>query len=57
MIVPTACRPSELLDVAASRDARPRGEAEGSRTEVRHALALPTISGTTETLADATNYR
>lgn len=48
---------AEPLDAAASRGARSRGEAEGSRTEVRSTFALPTISGTTETLADATNYR
>ena len=43
---------AEPLDAAASRGARSRGEAEGSRTEVRSTFALPTISGTTETLAD-----
>ena len=43
---------AEPLDAAASRGARSRGEAQGSRTEVRSAFALPTISGTTETLAD-----
>ena len=56
-MVPAAYRPSELLDAAASRGARPRSEAEDSRTEVRFVLALPTISGTTETLADVTNYQ
>ena len=45
---------AEPLDAAASRGARSRGEAQGSRTEVRSAFALPTISGTTETLADVT---
>ena len=43
---------AEPLDAAASRGGRSRGEAQGSRTEVRSAFALPTISGTTETLAD-----
>ena len=42
-------------DAAASRGTGSRGDAEGSRTEVRVASAIPTTSGTTETLADATN--
>ena len=37
---------------AASPGTRSRGDAEGSRTEVRFASAIPTISGTGETLAD-----
>ena len=45
-------RPAEPADAAAGRGARSRGEAEDSRTEVRFALALPTISGTTTALAD-----
>ncbi len=56
-MVPAAYRPSELLDAAASRGARSRGEAEDSRTEVRFVLALPTISSTTETFAHVTNYQ
>ena len=48
--VPSACRPTEPADAAASPGTPPRGEAEDSRTEVRH--ALPTMRGTGETLAD-----
>lgn len=51
-IVPPACQPAELLDAAASPGTRSRGDAAGSRTEVRFASAIPTISGTGETLAD-----
>ncbi len=51
--VPPACRPPEPLDAAASPGARSRGDAGGSRTEVRFASAIPTISGTGETLADS----
>jgi len=51
MIVPTACRPSELLDAAASPGAQSRGDDGGSRTEIRFASAIPAISGTGETLA------
>ena len=47
-----ACRPPEPLDAAASPGTRSRGDAGGSRTEVRFASAIPTISGTGETLAD-----
>ncbi|WP_417340902.1 UDP-N-acetylmuramoyl-L-alanine--D-glutamate ligase [Gordonibacter urolithinfaciens] len=47
---PAGCRPSEPADAAASPGTPPRGEAEDSRTEVRH--ALPTMRGTGETLAD-----
>ena len=47
-----ACQPAERVDAAAFCGAQSRGDAEGSRTEVRHASAIPTISGTTETLAD-----
>ena len=50
--VPTACRPPEHADAAASPRARPRGDAEGSRAEARAASVIPTISGTGETLAD-----
>ena len=42
----------EPADAAASPSTRSRGDAGGSRTEVRNALAIPTISGTGETLAD-----
>ncbi|PNV65490.1 hypothetical protein C2L80_06300 [Rubneribacter badeniensis] len=45
----------ERVDAAASRSTPPRGEAEGSRTEVRFTLAFPTIRGTAEALADVTN--
>ena len=51
-VVPSACRPTEPADAAASRSTRPRRADEGSRTEVRHASASPSISGTAETLAD-----
>ena len=51
-VVPPACQPAELLDAAASPGTRSRGDAGGSRTEVRFASAIPTISGTGETLAD-----
>ena len=51
--VPSASRPSEPADAAASPGTRSRGDAEGSRTEVRFASAIPTISGTAETLADS----
>ena len=50
--VPSACRPPERADAAASRSTRSRGDAGDSRTEVRFAPAIPTISGTAETLAD-----
>ncbi|RDB62833.1 YqeG family HAD IIIA-type phosphatase [Gordonibacter sp. 28C] len=59
--VPSACRPTEPVDCcaakqvpsgAASLGTRSRGDAEGSRTEVRLAPAIPTISGTAGTLAD-----
>ncbi len=50
--VPSACQPTDAVDAAASRSARPRRADEGSRTEVRHASASPSISGTAETLAD-----
>ena len=50
--VPTACQPPEPADAAAGRGTRSRGDAGGSRTEVRFASAIPTISGTGETLAD-----
>ena len=55
MIVPTACRPSELLDAAASPGAQSRGDDGGSPTEVGFASAIPTSSGAGETLADVTN--
>ena len=51
--VPSACRPPEPADAAASPGTRSRGDNEGSRTEVRFASAIPTISGTGETLADS----
>ena len=50
--VPSACQPTDAVDAAASRNTRPRRADEGSRTEVRHASASPSISGTAETLAD-----
>ena len=50
--VPSACRPPEPADAAAGRGTRSRGAAGGSRTEVRFASAIPTISGTTDGLAD-----
>ena len=39
-------------DAAAAHGTRSRGDAEGSRTEVRFTLAIPTISGTMAALAD-----
>lgn len=50
--VPTACQPPEAADAAASPSTRSRGDAGDSRTEVRFASAIPTISGTTDGLAD-----
>ncbi|MBX9032519.1 sulfite exporter TauE/SafE family protein [Gordonibacter massiliensis (ex Traore et al. 2017)] len=50
--VPPASRPTEAADAAASRSTRSRGDAGDLRTEVRGASAIPTISGTAETLAD-----
>ena len=50
--VPPACRPPEPADAAASCGARSRGDAGDSRTEVRFASAIPTISGTAGALAD-----
>ena len=50
--VPSACQPTDAVDASASRSTRPRRADEGSRTEVRHASASPSISGTAETLAD-----
>ena len=49
---PAGCRPSEPADAEASPGAPPRGEAADSRTEVRHALALPTMRGAGGSLAD-----
>ena len=48
----TDLRSAEPADAAASRGTRSRGDVGGWRTEVRGASAIPTISGTTETLAD-----
>ena len=45
-------RAAIAADAAAVCGTRSRGEAEGSRTQVRHALALPAISGTAGALAD-----
>ena len=50
--VPAAFRPPEHADAAAAHGTRSRGDAEGSRTEVRFTLAVPTISGTMAALAD-----
>ena len=50
--VPPACQPAEPADAAASPGTRSRGAAGGSRTEVRFASGIPTISSTGETLAD-----
>lgn len=50
--VPPASRPTEAADAAASPGTRSRGDADGSRTEVRSALAIPAISVTGESLAD-----
>ncbi|MBC2887935.1 sulfite exporter TauE/SafE family protein [Gordonibacter massiliensis (ex Traore et al. 2017)] len=50
--LPPASRPTEAADAAASRSTRSRGDAGDLRTEVRGAPAIPTISGTGETLAD-----
>ena len=47
-----AFRPPEHADAAAAHGTRSRGDAEGSRTEVRFTLAIPTISGTMAALAD-----
>ena len=49
---PAALRPPEHADAAAAHGTRSRGDAEGSRTEVRFTLAIPTISGTMAALAD-----
>ncbi|MDJ1651760.1 MULTISPECIES: ATP phosphoribosyltransferase [Gordonibacter] len=51
--VPSACQPTEYVDAAAFCGTQSRSDAEGLRTEVRGASAIPTISGTTETLADS----
>lgn len=51
--VPSACQPTEAADAAASPGTRSRGDAEGSRTEVRFASVIPMISDTGETLADS----
>ena len=53
--VPPACQPAEPADAAAFSDTAPRGDDEGSRTEVRFASAIPTIRGVGEALADVTN--
>ena len=50
--VPPAYQPAEPADAAASPGTRSRGDAGGSRTEVRFASGIPTISSTGETLAD-----
>lgn len=50
--LPPASRPTEAADAAASPGTRSRGDAGGLRTEVRGTPAIPTISGTGETLAD-----
>ena len=59
--VPSACRPTEAADAAASPSTRSRGDAGGSRAEVspkgtscgaRFASGIPTTSGAGETLAD-----
>ena len=46
---------SEPADAAGFRGAQSRGAAEALRTEVRGGSATPTISGTTEALADLAN--
>ena len=53
--VPAACQPPEPADAADASGTRSRGDAEDSRTEVRFASAIPTISGTGGALADVTN--
>ena len=50
--VPAACQPPEPADAAGGRGARPRGDPGGSRTQVRVAPAIPTISSATASLAD-----
>ena len=54
-LVPPACQPAELADAAVFSGTAPRGDDEGSRTEVRFASAIPAIRGTGEALADVTN--
>lgn len=53
--VPSACQPTEPADAAASRGAGSSPADEDLRTGVRGVSAGDRISGTTETLADATN--
>ena len=54
-LVPPACQPAELADAAVFSGTAPRGDDEGSRTEVRFASAIPAIRGTGEALVDVTN--
>ena len=54
-LVPPACQPAEPADAAVFSGTAPRGDDEGSRTEVRFASAIPAIRGTGEALADVTN--
>ena len=54
-LVPPACQPAEPADAAVFSGTAPRGDDEGSRTEVRFASAIPAIRGTGEVLADVTN--
>ncbi len=54
-LVPPACQPAEPADAAVFSGTAPRGDDEGSRTEVRFASAIPAIHGTGEALADVTN--
>ena len=51
--VPSACRPTERADAAASRNARYTAVDEGSRTEVRHVSVIDPGSSAAETLADS----
>lgn len=55
IVEPAVLPNGRRVDAAASRITRSRGDAGSSRTEVRFAPAIPTTSGTAETLAGGTN--
>lgn len=50
--LPTAYRPSEVVDAAAFPSTQARDDTRDSRTQVRFASAIPAISRTGESLAD-----
>ena len=56
-LVPSACRPTEPADAAASRSTGSSVDPADLRAEARGARAIDRISGTAETLADVTNER